>query len=374
MLLYIKKKSQHDADEKMLRRLGGKHEVLYSNKTEDLRKRIFISEKSKLPQTKKRAIEHIVFDLNYMLEPNDGNFLAMLGQLKNERPDVQVTFFYLLDYEYLLSNAVEQILIMGYTQFLKAENDSDFLKKLNAFLVDITGFSNDGKRGRCITVGVLGGCRRIGTTIQSMQILMFLQQTGFRVGLIQWHNEPELQGYVDIVPGSKFLTESEFVVAGYRFYGQQDLKTALNDNDFLIFDFGNIEKIDERSIALFQEKDIRIAVLGAKISEVRNFSAMFGLDTNRDMKYIYSFILPADRGSVKSQMGDRRNDTYFAEYTPDYFTFGGQDDMYSKMLNVQVPQQPAQRKLIEKAKGHFGNIGSKQIWTSSRNDSKSTLG
>lgn len=373
MLLYVKRKSQHDADEKMLLRLCGKHEVLHSNKTDELRKRIFISEKSKLPQTKKRSIKHIIFDLNYMLEPNDNDFLSMLGQLVHERPDVRVSFYYLLDNEYLLSNAIEQIYIIGYTHFIKAENTGDYLKKLNTFLVDMNGFGEEARRGGCVSIGVLGGCRRIGTTIQAMQIVMFLQKTGYRVGLIQWQPAPELQSYVDIVPGAKYLNESEFVVAGYRFYGQRDLKTALNDNDYLVFDFGSIDRIDSECLDLFQNKDVRVAVLGAKISEVQHMPDIFGLDRQDDMKYIYSFILPGDMESVKEQMQERKNDTFFAEYTPDYFTYGGQDALYSKMLNVQVPQQPVQKRITEKAMQQLGNMGD-VLWKSCRKDNKSTSG
>ena len=357
MLLFIKRKEQSDADEKMLLRLKVKHEILHSNRIDDIAKRVFVLDKNKIPKLQK-PVEHIVFDLNYMLEPGDSYFLSLLVRLRNEAPGVGVTFFYFSDDEYLVNRSIESIKQIGFTRFLIADDPGDFLKKFNAFIITNAWQSEDRGYSGCISIGVLGGCERIGTTTQSLQMMMFLQKAGLRVGLIQWQSTDEISSYVEIVKGAKNLTPSEYVINGLHFYGPEDLKTALNDNDYLVFDFGNVATIGQEAMDLFLEKDIRVSVLGVKSKEVRHFSEVFALDKKGDMKYIYSFILNTDREEVKNQMGARKADTYFSEYAPDYLTYCGDNAMYSKILGVVVPQKPPQQKVADVVKTKIDNIGS----------------
>lgn len=348
MLLFVRDKKGTGADEKMLLRLDVRHEFLHSNKTDVIEKRIFMTEKQKkLPYNKRKAVSHIIFDVNFMFEQNDTDFFSLLERIKNEEPDIEVTLYYYSRDEYLLSRNIEVLQKQGYNGVFVADDENDFLKKLNSLITDSemsVQSTYESKQG-CVGVGVLGGCPRIGTTTQAMQLLMFLQNSGYRVGLIQWEQEPDINVYVDIIDHSRRYNHSEFVINGLHFYGKEDLKLAINDNDFLIFDFGSISVLDEANRDFFLEQDIKIAVLGVKSKEIAFLPQVFDLDKGEGERYIYSFTAPEDREGVKGQMDSRSKDTYFADYTPDYFVYSNNDTMYSKILGIALLQKTPQSKL-----------------------------
>lgn len=358
MLLFVRGKAHPGADEKMLLRLGVGYEFLHSNKVDELERRVLIPEKGRKAQKEKKKIKHIMFDLNYMLEHEDTGFIALLERIKKERPNIWVTFYYYADDEYLISRSAERIREIGYTHFIVAADSGDYLKQLNTFIISNGLKPSEASASGCISIGVLGGCRRMGTTTQAVQMMMFLQKTGYRAGLIQWHSTPDLQSYVDAIQGAKRLNESEFVIKGLRFYGKRDVKTALTENDYLIFDFGNIEAIEQDCIDLFIEQDKQITVLGVKNSETHHITEILGLDRKGDFKYVYSFVLKAERNRVTSQAGERKKTTHFADYTPDYFTYSGNDAMYAKILAIEIPQKPPQKKIADIARTQLLKIRS----------------
>lgn len=353
MLLFVRDKVESSSDEKMLQRLKVRYELLHSNRIDAIGKRIFFTEKQKkMPFNKGKIVTHLIFDINYMFEPNDTEFFSLLEQIKDREPDISVVLYYFTKDEYLLSRNIEALRKIGYDGIVAVDDINDFLKKLNSLIMtdnlDLMSPNNQTNNPNCVRVGILGGCRRIGTTTQAMQLLMFLQNSGYRVGLIQWVENPDLNGYVDVVKNAKRLNQSEFVINGLRFYGIEDLKIAINDNDFLLFDFGGIEIPGKSDTGFFRDMDIKIAVLGVKNSEVTNFSSVFELDQGGDMRYIYSFIAQTDREDVKGQMGQRSKDTYFADYTPDYFLYSENDTMYSKILGVTLLQKPLNKKTAKR--------------------------
>lgn len=355
MLLFVRDKVDTSADEKMLQRLKVRHEFLHSNRIDAIGKRLFFSEKQKkLPFNKGKLVSHLIFDVNYMFEQNDTDFFSLLERIRENAPEISVVLYYYTKDEYLLSRNIEALRQLGYADIVAVDDINDFLKKLNllvvtdelAQLVPPIQFRNAG----CVSVGVLGGCQRIGTTTQAMQLQMFLQNSGYRVGLIQWVPRPDLKSYVEVVTNAKLLSPSEFVINGLRFYGKEDLKVAINDNDFLLFDFGAIGLLEEAELDFFRQMDIKIAVLGVKHSEVAHFADVFELDGGGELRYIYSFIAPPDREDVKRQMEERSKDTYFADYTPDYFQYSENDTMYSKMLGVTLLQKPPNKKTTKQYK------------------------
>lgn len=97
--------------------------------------------------------------------------------------------------------------------------------------------------------------------------------------------------------------------------------------DFLTnMDYGAFENLPE--VADYLRNDILVAVCGAKPSEVALVTDILRVD-NGTMHYIFSFVPQRDREDIIQSMEQFGERTYFAGWTPDYFLYAGNDELYS---------------------------------------------
>lgn len=104
-------------------------------------------------------------------------------------------------------------------------------------------------------------------------------------------------------------------------YSKAYLPKALKqDYDFCIKDYGNIgDKNFEKTS--FLEQEIKILVCGIKPNEIFQFQEILEEGQYEDANFIFSFVPKEDRDAIMALMEEKKNQTYFADYTPDAFLY-----------------------------------------------------
>lgn len=185
-----------------------------------------------------------------------------------------------------------------------------------------------------IMIAFAGAGRRIGVTTQAMQTILFLKNQDRKVALIEYHGRTALEMYLEITSEKSYVLhdENHFQLYGTDIYRNANafLKVK-NTYDYLVFDYGALEDI--KDITSFLDKDIVVVVGGVKPFESNQLSQAFSVDDGT-INYIFSFVPTADKKDVKNLMEESGNHTYFAPYTPDYFSYCGDDDIYTAITKI----------------------------------------
>ena len=181
--------------------------------------------------------------------------------------------------------------------------------------------------GRSATsIAVVGAGHRIGTTTQAMQLCLYVKALGYKAAVIEMSHST-LTDYTQISDEVVLFDSSHFRIEGTDIYNDKtciiDAKTKY---DYLIMDYGAFENLPE--VADYLRNDILVAVCGAKPSEVALVTDILRVD-NGTMHYIFSFVPQRDREDIIQSMEQFGERTYFAGWTPDYFLYAGNYELYS---------------------------------------------
>lgn len=184
-------------------------------------------------------------------------------------------------------------------------------------------------------IAVAGAGHRIGTTTQAMQICLYVKALGYKAAVIEMAASV-LTGYTQISDDAVLFDEHHFRVEGTDVYNDCTcILDAKSQYDYLILDYGCFADLTEP--ADYLRNDILVAVCGVKPSEVELAADVLRVD-NGTIHYIFSFVPQRDRPDVLASMEQYGERTYFAGWTPDYFLYSGDDDLYGKITG-QIKQK-----------------------------------
>lgn len=194
---------------------------------------------------------------------------------------------------------------------------------------------------KAVTVAVAGASPRIGTTTQALQLLLFLRAKDYSCAYLDMCSSGKMEQLLDIYESCDRINGHEFTIQGQHIITNGKLlMQARSEYDYVICDYGPYQDILEP--VSFWEKDVKIMVAGTKPWESAQFPAVFE-DDDGSLRYIFSFVPSADETSVREQMAESADKTYFAPYAPDYFSYSGADELYSALVDCPGPS-PAQTK------------------------------
>lgn len=194
---------------------------------------------------------------------------------------------------------------------------------------------------KAVTVAVAGASPRIGTTTQALQLLLFLRAKDYSCAYMDMCSSGKMEQLLDIYESCDRINGHEFTIQGQHIITNGKLlMQARSEYDYVICDYGFYKDILEP--VSFWEKDIKILVAGTKPWESAQLPAVFE-DDDGSLRYIFSFVPSADETSVREQMAESADKTYFAPYAPDYFSYSGADEIYSALVDCPGPS-PAQTK------------------------------
>lgn len=190
-------------------------------------------------------------------------------------------------------------------------------------------------------IAVAGAGHRIGTTTQAMQICLYVKALGYKAAIIEMAASA-LTGYTQISDDAVLFDEHHFRVEGTDVYNDRTcILDAKSQYDYLILDYGCFAELTEP--ADYLRNDILVAVCGAKPSEVELAADVLRVD-NGTIHYIFSFVPQRDRPDVLASMEQYGERTYFAGWTPDYFLYSGNDELYGKITGQIKPKSKAVQK------------------------------
>lgn len=190
-------------------------------------------------------------------------------------------------------------------------------------------------------IAVAGAGHRIGTTTQTMQICLYVKALGYKAAVIEMAASA-LTGYTQISDDAVLFDEHHFRVEGTDVYNDRTcILDAKSQYDYLILDYGCFA--DMADPADYLRNDILVAVCGAKPSEVDQAAEVLRVD-NGTIHYIFSFVPQRDRPDVMASMEQYGERTYFAGWTPDYFLYSANDDLYGKITGQIQGNKTVQKK------------------------------
>ena len=183
------------------------------------------------------------------------------------------------------------------------------------------------------TIGVVGAGRRVGTTTQALQLVLYLKTNGYTAAVVEMNENGHLSSHLNLMPEGQqeknILDSSHFMINGIDIYRERkSVVEAKNLYQYVVCDYGDGSNSD---ITSFLERDIKIVVGCIKPYEVNLLNPFFALDDN-STNYIYSFVNRELWNDIRIEMGAAGNRTYFAPYAPDIFRYTGDDQIYGQIL------------------------------------------
>jgi len=188
-------------------------------------------------------------------------------------------------------------------------------------------------RYSAVTIGVTGAGRRVGTTTQALQFVLFLKNSGNTAAYVEMHGKDHLSMYLNVfseeVQKRSIINENHFTIHDIDIYrSARAMGEAKNNYSYVVCDYGDCSSNELNS---FLERDIKVVVGCIKPYEVEPLKTFFSIDCD-DINYIYSFVDSSLHQDVIKEMDTAGERTYFAGYTPNLFDYGSNDQIYAEIL------------------------------------------
>lgn len=193
---------------------------------------------------------------------------------------------------------------------------------------------------KAITISIAGAVGRIGATTQALQMALWLKAHDANVLVVDLTTSAHFEALGDMYnAAAPAISTDTITINGIPILLNGKLLFQVrNAYDYIICDYGVYAAIPER--IGFWEKDIKVLVAGIKPWESAALDTAFSDDTG-ELRYIFSFVPEQDKAAVLEQMGDSAAQTFFAEYSPDYFSYSGNDDLYAALFST--PKEATKR-------------------------------
>ena len=186
-------------------------------------------------------------------------------------------------------------------------------------------------------INIAGTLSRIGTTTQSLQLVKYLQRSGYSAAYFECNEQNYIAGVFEqclsLEPYKKGTMITCFDIDMYPGEFLLDFSDGNSKYDFLICDYGNMQ-LDKFNQSGFLSGDARILVGGWEPNERYELTRRLGETKYEDSIFMLSFIDHEIEPFVREQMGSAEQRTFCSPYMPDPFgTYPMQDgDMYPKLM------------------------------------------
>mgnify|MGYP001028411880 CR=1 FL=1 len=168
-------------------------------------------------------------------------------------------------------------------------------------------------------IGVAGAMNRIGTTTQAIQIVKYLTFKGYKACYVELNNT----GYVEQLQYFYNVEEHDEDIGKvvynniHHYYRQDKISEILKlGYDYYIYDYGVYNHVNFNKTS-YLEKDIRIACVGSKPSEMLATQNMVNSNFYSDCFYLFVHAPKGDWNALKESMEDKA--TFFPAYSPEAY-------------------------------------------------------
>lgn len=176
-----------------------------------------------------------------------------------------------------------------------------------------------------VTIAVCSSERHMGATTQAINITKYLSQLpNINVCYIENNKNNSI---IQIYNASNkeevnYYEESgKIEYQGIEMYMKSSISEIVNDKyDFLVFDFGSMQDMNDSEVTNFLTKDIKFIVSGTKAWELPGlFECFEKIGNDKNINFIFNFTKNEDKQFFKNNMGDFKENTIFSEYIEDPF-------------------------------------------------------
>ena len=176
-----------------------------------------------------------------------------------------------------------------------------------------------------VTVGICSSERHIGATTQAINMTKYLSnlpnvnacyiENNRHNSIIQIYNTSNKEEV------NYYEESGKIEYKGIEMYMQSSISEIMNDRyDFLIFDFGSMQDMNDSEVSNFLTKDIKFIVSGTKSWELPGlFECFEKIGNDKNINFIFNFTKKEDKQFFKNNMGDFKEKTIFSEYIDDPF-------------------------------------------------------
>lgn len=214
---------------------------------------------------------------------------------------------------------------------------------------------------RKISVGVAGGCSRIGTTTQSLQMCKYLMLLGYQACYIEMNSSSYIKALMDTRSEEDYQCLDEIGLVKYQgidLYIKPEYIPTIKkkDYDYFIYDYGCFHDASVLDYNYnFLEKDIHIIICGIKPIEYEGTASVLEKTKGSDFCYIFSFVEKgSDREEIKDLMDTKSEQTFFAEPVFNPFSYSANSNTtYENIFNVGIKPKEITQEVKEKRKGFF---------------------
>lgn len=188
-----------------------------------------------------------------------------------------------------------------------------------------------------ITVGIVGAGKRVGTTTQALQLVMYLIKSGYTAAIIEMHKNNHLASYIQLLSeeeqSEQLIDQHHFVYNDINIYrSTRAMIDAKSLYQYVICDYGNSAEIAD--LTSYLDKDIKLVVGCVKPYEIDALTPFLQHDS-ADINYIYSFVPKDQQADVKEEMSSAAPRTFFAPYAPDMFSLEAEE---AKIFEAIMPE------------------------------------
>lgn len=243
---------------------------------------------------------------------------------------------------------------MNFANSVKFQLDNNFfVMNSNAKIVKETYIKVKQK----VSVAVCSSERHIGATTQAINIAKYLSQlpnvsvcyieNNRHNSIIQIYNTANKEEV------SYYEETGKIEYQGIEMYMLSSISNIMNDKyDFLIFDFGSMQDMNESEITNFLTKDIKFIVSGTKAWELSGlFECFEKIGNDKNINFIFNFTKKEDKQFFKNNMGEYKENTFFSEYIEDPFIVANKiywEKIFSPfILNSNIKECTKKKKIID---------------------------
>lgn len=196
-------------------------------------------------------------------------------------------------------------------------------------------------------VGFCGSMQRIGTTTQSMQVIKYLMLKGYKACYVEMNDS----GYVESLYSHYNVEEHDeelgdvLFMKVHHFYRQDKISEILKlGYDYYIYDYG-VYSHQNFNKTSFLEKDIRIACVGSKASEMLYTKKLICSNFYSDIYYLFIHTPDSDKKDLQESMEDKKENTYFPGYSPEPYELAVENvKILEKIIPVTEQTEQSEKK------------------------------
>ena len=191
-------------------------------------------------------------------------------------------------------------------------------------------------------IHIAGVIPRMGTTTLALQLVRFLQESGYDACYVEMSRQNYIWGASNIYKGAAMeRATGRTTCLGIHMFGSDrvgSLRVGNPPYDYVVCDFGNLSDtaFDKQQ---FAGSDCGILLCGNKPNEIFQTEDALADPMFSEALTIFNFTDPSDQAEIRSMMMDRGETTDFMPYIPDPFHTGkeyAKEDFFQRLMDMVI--------------------------------------